>query len=72
MGPQTLNALKGHLRALAAEGGVLVVASDHDRAGERYHAQLAAMAQAAGVRGERLLPPPDQDWNDVLRQGRGA
>jgi Toprim-like/Protein of unknown function (DUF3991) len=72
MGPQTLIALDLHLRALAAAGGVLVVATDDDRAGERYDAQLAAMAQAAGLRSERLLPPPDQDWNDVLRQGRGA
>jgi Toprim-like/Protein of unknown function (DUF3991) len=72
MGPQTLVALDLHLRALAAEGGVLVVATDNDRAGDRYNVQLATMAQAAGVRVERLLPPPDQDWNDVLRQGRGA
>ena len=51
-----------------------MVATDHDRAGERCHAQLAVMAQAAGVRVERLLPPPDQDWNNALadKQGRGA
>jgi hypothetical protein len=72
MGPQTLVALERQLRALASEDGALVVATDNDRAGDRYHAQLAAMTQAAGVRSERLLPPPDQDWNDVLRQGRGA
>jgi hypothetical protein len=72
MGPHTLVALEGELRALASAGGALVVATDNDRAGDRYHAQLAEMAQAAGVRSERLLPPPDQDWNDSLKQGRGG
>jgi hypothetical protein len=57
---------------LASADGVLVVATDNDRAGDRYHAQLAEMAQAAGVRSERLLPAPDQDWNDSLKQGRGG
>jgi hypothetical protein len=72
IGPHTLAALEGELRALASAGGALVVATDNDRAGERYHVQLAEMAQAAGVPSERLLPPPDRDWNDVLKQGRGV
>jgi hypothetical protein len=66
MGPHTLVALEREFRALASAGGALVVATDNDRAGERYNAQLVGMALAVGVRSERLLPPPDQDWNDVL------
>jgi len=72
MGPATLHALELRLGDLAAmPDAVLVAASDADKAGYGYAARLAAMAQAAGVRFERL-PPPDgcKDWNDFVTQGR--
>jgi len=74
MGPATINALELQVRDLAAmPDAVLVVVTDADRAGEAYAARLAEMAQAAGVRSERLRPPEgNKDWNDVLKQGRGA
>jgi hypothetical protein len=34
----------------------------------QYHAEFA---NAARVRFERLLPPDNLDWNDVLKKGRG-
>jgi hypothetical protein len=74
MGPLTLACLDALLQDLAAQpGGVLVVATDADRPGERYAERLAASAAAAGVHSERLVPPNGlNDWNDVIRQGRGA
>ena len=74
MGPLTLACLDALLRDLAAKSeGVLVAATDADGAGERYAQRLAALAQAAGVRSERLVPPDGQnDWNDIVKQGRGA
>ncbi len=74
MGPQTLACLDALLQGLAAHPeGVLVAATDADAAGEHYAAHLATMAQAAGVRSERLAPSDGQkDWNDALKQGRGA
>ena len=70
MGPATIQALELQLGELAAiPDAVLVAASDADKAGARYAARLAAMAQTAGVRFERL-PPPDgfKDWNDAIKQ----
>jgi len=76
MGPQTLACLDALLRDLAAQpAGVLVAATDADAAGERYAGHLVAMAEAAGVRSERIVPLDGQkDWNDLLQQnqGRGA
>ena len=74
MGPLTLACLDALLRDLAAQPeGVLVAATDADGAGERYAQRLAALAQAAGVRSERLVPPDGQnDWNDIVKQGRAA
>ncbi len=67
MGPATLTALELQLRDLSTMSGMLVVATDSDRAGEGYAARLIEMAQAAGVGSERLLPPNGmKDWNDVL------
>jgi len=52
---------------------VLVVATDADAPWKRYAAHLAEMAQAADVRSEWLVSPGGQkDWNDALKQGRGA
>ncbi len=74
MGPLTLACLGALLQGLAAQpAGVLVAATDADKPGERYAERLAAMAEAAGVRSERLVPTNGQnDWNDVLVQGRKA
>ena len=74
MGPLTLACLDALLQGLAVQPeGVLVAATDADRAGERHAQRLAELAQAAGVRSERLVPPGGQnDWNDALvrRGGR--
>ena len=65
-------ALAGRLSEDPGRRVVLIEAGPHyptdaDTPGERYAVQLAAMAQAAGVRSERLLPKDDKkDWNDVL------
>ena len=74
MGPLTLACLDALLQDLAAQPeGVLIAATDADRAGERYAERLAALARAAGVRWERLVPSGGQnDWNDEIRQGRAA
>ena len=74
MGPLTLTCLEALLQGLAPQPeGVLVAATDADRQGERYAERLAAMAAAAGVRSERLVPPNGlNDWNDQLKQGRKA
>jgi hypothetical protein len=74
MGPLTLACLDALLRDLATQpAGVLVAATDADKPGERYAERLAALAAAAGVRSERLVPPDGlNDWNDVLKQGRRA
>lgn len=74
MGPFTLACLELLLQGLAAHpGAVLVAATNADKAGDRYAAQLETMAQAAGVRSERLLPPDGHnDWNQVLVEGRAV
>ncbi len=74
MGPETLKALDLQLRVNAPlSGAVLVAATDADHAGDGYAARLQGMAEAAGVRFERLRPPVEgEDWNDRLRQGRAA
>ena len=73
MGPLTLACLDALLQELAARpDSVLAAATDADRPGDRYAARLAEMAQAAGVRSERLRPMHGlNDWNDLCRQGRG-
>jgi len=76
MGPLTLACLDALLQGLAAHPeGVLAAATDADAAGKRYAGHLMAMAEAAGVRSERIVPPGGQnDWNDAVKQrnGRGA
>ena len=74
MGPQTITALQLQLQDLTAvANAVLVATTDADRAGDGYAARLTEMAEAAGVRFGRLRPPvEDQDWNWILKQGRGA
>jgi len=73
MGPLTLACLDALLQEFAARpDGVLVAATDADRAGDGYAARLAELALAAGVRSERLRPMHGlNDWNDHLKQGRG-
>jgi len=73
MGPLTLACLDALMQDLAGHSeGVLAAATDADAAGERYAAHLMAMAEAAGVRSERLVPPGGQnDWNDLLQQNQG-
>ena len=74
MGPGTVRALDLLLAAMAAlPDACLAVATDSDPPGERYAAFLGERAAAAGVPSERCLPPHGlNDWNDALRQGRGA
>ena len=69
MGPGTIASLERELAALAQRpGGTLVIATDADVQGEKYATRLTAMAQAAGVPGERAKPPSGHnDWNDVLK-----
>ena len=68
MGPPTVACLDALLLELAGRpGAVLVAATDADAPGCRHAARLAGMAEAAGVRSERLLPPGGHnDWNDAL------
>ena len=74
MGPHTLTCLELLLQELAGHPeSVLVAATDADNLGERYAVRLAAMAQAAEVRSERLLPPDGHnDWNDALLARKGV
>jgi hypothetical protein len=73
MGPGTISAIAALLATLAGlPGAVLVGATDADAAGDRYAAHHANLASAAGVAFERLRPAGAVDWNDVLRQRRGA
>ena len=73
MGPKTVEALKLKLRHLAkTPNPVLVAATDADRAGDGCATRLEEMSREAGVRFERLRPPVEgDDWNDMLKQGRG-
>jgi hypothetical protein len=73
MGPGTITALECQLWALATkEDGELVIATDNDRAGHGYAARLTDMANAFHMKTSRLLPSDGaNDWNDVLRLGRG-
>lgn len=70
MGPETEEALRAHLRAMAREPGArLVIATDNDKAGDRYAARLASLADGAGVPWTRELPAWGMnDFNDVLRR----
>jgi hypothetical protein len=68
MGPGTLEALRQLLTIMIADpAALLVAATDADRAGEAYAAQLAALAAIAPLPFLRLLPPEGaNDWNDAL------
>jgi hypothetical protein len=69
MGPATIASLQQLLRDLDGDpAGILVAATDADTAGRRCATRLAELANNAGARFERLLPPNGlNDWNDVLR-----
>jgi len=68
MGPATEAALRQVLHGLSVDpAGILIAATDADAAGRRYAARLAALAAAAGVRFDAILPPDGlNDWNDAL------
>ena len=68
MGPEAVAALEALLRDLAQlPDAKLVIGTDRGEGGDRYAAQLAAMAEAAGVWSGRILPFDDRsDWNEVL------
>ncbi|MFT8642805.1 DUF3991 and toprim domain-containing protein [Gluconacetobacter sp.] len=70
MGPETEEAIRAHLRAMAGKSGVgLVIATDNDQAGDRYAARLSAIADEIGVPWSRELPAWGMnDFNDVLRR----
>ena len=72
MGPETIRALDIELRQLARiPDALLIAATDADRAGDNYAERLEAMAVSSRVRIERLRPEA-KDWNEALKQGRGA
>ena len=76
MGPGTIAALGGLLTELATRTNArMVIATDADKAGERYAILLTDMAADVGVRVKRAQPSDGlKDWNDVLkaRRGRGC
>ena len=69
MGPAAIAVFQHLLRDLAGDpAGLLIAATDADSAGRRHAARLEALAAAAGVRFETILPPDGlNDWNDALR-----
>lgn len=70
MGTGTIEAVNGLLAELAPRANpLMVIATDADKAGCRYAAQLAEMAASVGMPVERALPPDSlNDWNDVLKE----
>jgi Protein of unknown function (DUF3991)/Toprim-like len=74
MGPGTIAALEYELWALSTqEGGEMAIATDADGPGDRYAERLEGMARAIDLRSTRLRPLRGaNDWNDVLKQGRGS
>jgi hypothetical protein len=73
MGPDTIVAIKRLLTVMALlPGATLCCATDANRAGDRYAAHHAELATAASVSCQRLRPPEGSDWNDVIKEGRGA
>jgi hypothetical protein len=74
MGPGTIAALERELWTLSTqEGGELVIATDADHAGDSYAERLTEMATAIDLRSTRLRPIAGaNDWNDVLKKGRGS
>jgi hypothetical protein len=73
IGPGSIAAIECLLAGMASiPGGILVSATDANRAGDRYADRHAELAAAAGVAFERLRPPKGSDWNDVVKAGRGA
>jgi hypothetical protein len=76
MGPGTIKALNELLAELALRANALmVIATDADKAGERYASQLSEMAANVDLWVARALPPDGlNDWNDALkaRAGRGV
>lgn len=69
MGSGTVAALQALLARLApSEVAQLVVATDADRAGDRYALFLVELATTVGVARQRLRPPRGlTDWNEVWR-----
>jgi hypothetical protein len=76
MGPDTIAALEHLLADLACRPcGRLTVATDNDKAGERYADRLSILAANLGVRSERIYPESGcKDWNKLLqvRAGRNG
>lgn len=71
IGPGTVSALQDAIGLInLTPGARLVMATDANRAGDRYAARLAEIATAAGIPVERLRPIGETDWNDILK-GRG-
>lgn len=69
MGPGTITALQELLAGMSARACArLVIATDADKPGDRYAAQLEAMAAEAGVSAVRALPHNGhKDWNQALQ-----
>ena len=72
MGPDTIATLKLLLRDLAAQSTPMVaVATDANKAGERFAVRVHEFAREAGVPAERWCPPPPYiDWNELLQADR--
>lgn len=73
MGPDTIAALEALVADLSRRAGArLVIATDGDKPGDRYAAQLAAMADAAEIPTVRALPHHGhKDWNQALQARAG-
>ena len=69
MGPDTIESLKQFLRALAVHPcRRITVATDADKAGERYAERLSTLALEARVLSTRIYPMEGyKDWNQLLQ-----
>lgn len=69
LGPETIEALRTHLREMASlPDAILVIATDDDDAGDRYADTLCDLACDEGVEVMRRLPPDRaKDFNQTLK-----
>ena len=50
------------------KGMTFVVATDNDKAGEKYYQRISEIAQSVGKRVVRDIPEKSKDWNDKLKK----
>ena len=73
IGPHTVDALKAVLADIATRPGArLTIATNNDKAGDRYAERLAEIAREAGVPAARRRPPGAiNDWNQMVQINAG-